>query len=81
MYYVYILVSMSNNQIYIGSTNDLERRLLEHNNGEVFSTKRYKPWTLHYYEAFNMENLARLREKRLKYSGNSIRELKKRIGL
>lgn len=81
MYYVYILVSTFNNQLYIGSTNDLKRRICEHNNGEVSSTKRYKPWMLYYYEAFKMENLARLREKRLKYSGNAVRELKKRIGL
>lgn len=67
--------------IYIGSTNNLKRRLLEHNSGGVFSTKRYMPWTLLYFEAYIIENLARLREKRLKYNGNAIRELKKRIGL
>jgi len=35
-----------NNQIYIGSTSNLNRRLKEHNDGEVFSTKRYRPWIL-----------------------------------
>jgi len=47
----------------------------------VFSTKRYVPWKLFYYEACFSEKAARIREKRLKYNGNAIRELKRRIGL
>lgn len=70
-----------NNQLCIGSSNKLKERFKEHNDGKVKSTKRYKPWKLLYYEAFVGENLARIREKRLKYNGNAIRELKKRIGL
>lgn len=81
MYYVYILKSVKNNQIYMGSTNNLRRRVTEHNDGVVSSTKRYMPWKLFYYEAYPTEKLARTREKRLKYNGNAIRELKKRIGL
>jgi len=46
MFYVYLLKSKMNNQIYIGSTSNLNRRLKEHNDGEVFSTKRYRPWIL-----------------------------------
>lgn len=74
---VYILKAKLNGQIYIGSTNNLERRILDHNNGSVFSTKRYRPWELFYFEAYSIEKLARIREKRLKYNGNAIRELKK----
>lgn len=81
MYYVYLLLSKIHNQIYIGSTNDLRRRLREHNDGKENSTKRYRPWSLYYYEAYLSENHARMREKRLKHNGNAIRELKKRIGL
>lgn len=81
MYYVYILKSKLYDQIYIGSTNDLRKRLSEHNDGQGISTKRYKPWKLLYYEAYHEETMARMREKRLKYNGNAIRELKKRIGL
>ena len=81
MYYVYLLKSGSANEIYIGSTNNLERRLTEHNNGAEISTRRYVPWSLYYYEAYPTEKLARLREKRLKHNGNSIRELKKRLDL
>ena len=81
MYYVYFLKSKNFNQIYVGSTNDLKRRLEEHNKGKSPSTKRYLPWKLIYYEAFEEENFARMREKKLKNHGNSLRELKKRIGL
>ena len=81
MYYVYLLVSKINKQMYIGSTNNLKKRFKEHNDGKVISTKRYRPWILFYYEAYLSEKLARLREKRLKYNGNALRELKKRIGL
>lgn len=81
MYYVYILISMLNNQVYIGSTNYLNKRIKEHNDGMSSSTKRYRPWVLHYFEGYKTENLARMREKRLKHHGNAIRELKKRIGL
>ena len=81
MFYVYILKSINHDEIYVGSTKDLKARFLKHNQGLVFSTKRYLPWKLIYYEAYSIEKLARMREHNLKYHGNSIRELKKRIGL
>lgn len=82
MYYVYLLISKLNtNKIYIGSTKNLKKRLFEHNKGRVIFTKRYMPWKLFYYEAYFKEDAARLREKRLKNHGNSIKELKKRVGL
>lgn len=81
MHYVYVLQSKLNSQSYVGSTNDLKARFKLHNDGKVTSTKRYKPWKLLYYEAYELEGLARMREKRLKYNGNAIRELKKRINL
>lgn len=82
MYYVYLIKSkIRDNEIYIGSTNDLRRRLKEHNEGMEVSTKRYKPWGLLYYEAYFKETYARMREKRLKQHGNAKLELKKRIGL
>ncbi|OGD72230.1 hypothetical protein A3D09_02890 [Candidatus Collierbacteria bacterium RIFCSPHIGHO2_02_FULL_49_10] len=81
MYYVYVLVNDKNNQIYTGSTIDLRKRFSEHNAGKSPSTRRYMPWRLIYYEAYKTEELARSREKKLKYNGNAIRELKKRIGI
>ncbi|HBV01802.1 MAG TPA: endonuclease [Candidatus Komeilibacteria bacterium] len=82
MYYVYILISkLKQNEIYIGSTSKLSNRLKQHNSGKIFSTKRYTPWILIYYEAYREERLARSREQRLKQHGNAKKELKKRIGL
>ena len=80
MFYVYIVKSTNYNEIYVGSTNDLRRRFIEHNNGDELSTRRYRPWRLVYYEAFSSEKDAREREMKLKHHGNAIRELKKRIG-
>ena len=65
--------------IYTGSTDNLRRRMLEHNNGKSRSTKRYMPWELIYYEAYRSEIDAREREKRLKHHGKGLAELKKRI--
>lgn len=63
----------------MGSTNDLKDRLKKHNEGKVFSTKRYKPWKLVYYEAYNDEKLARMREQKIKHHGNAWKQLKQRI--
>ncbi len=81
MYYVYLLQSIAHNQLYIGSTNNLEKRIKQHNDGENASTSLYRPWVLVYYEAYPTEKLARLREKQLKYHGNAKRELYKRLGI
>ena len=63
MSYVYILFSSKDNKTYTGSTPDLERRLEEHNNGQVQSTKNRRLLKLIYKEYF--ENLidARTKEK------------------
>jgi putative endonuclease len=76
---MYIIKSKKHNETYIGSTNDLRRRLSEHNNGTEISTKRYRPWRLVYYEAYRSEKDAREREMKLKSHGNAVRELKKRV--
>ena len=81
MYCVYIIQSQKNHKIYIGSTKALVNRLQLHNSGKVRSTKPYIPWKIVYYEAFNKEYLAKIREKKLKYHGKALQELKKRIGL
>ena len=81
-FYVYVLQSLkARGEIYIGYTRDLRKRFAQHNNSESTATKRYAPWKLAYYEAFSQEALARAREARLKNYGNSMLELKKRIGL
>lgn len=79
--YVYVLKSVRYAKLYIGYTSDLRKRLVQHNRGDSKFTTRFKPWTLVYYEAFSNPAAARMRESNLKYNGNSMRELKKRIGI
>lgn len=66
-YYIYILASQKNGTLYIGVTNDIERRVLEHKEkiNEGFSS-RYNINRLVYFESFQYINDAILREKRLK---------------
>ncbi len=51
MFYNYLLKSEVGDNLYIGRTIDLKKRLREHNSGLNPSTKRYMPWKLIYYEA------------------------------
>jgi len=46
MHHVYILKSAKDNNLYIGRTNDVERRFNEHNRGAVPSTKSRRPFVL-----------------------------------
>ena len=66
-YYVYILTNDHGNVMYIGMTNDLERRLAEHRSG-LFDgfTKRYHVHKLVYFERTSDVNHAIEREKQLK---------------
>jgi putative endonuclease len=43
---LYILKSCKKNRYYVGHTNDLERRINEHNSGQTKSTKPYLPWKI-----------------------------------
>lgn len=49
MYYVYFLKSLKRGKPYIGYTNDLKRRLEEHNEGQSTYTNKYKPWRIETY--------------------------------
>ena len=79
MFFVYILKSQIDENLYIGSTNNLDRRLKEHNSGEVPSTKGRMPFEVIYYEAYKSEKDARHREKNLKLRSKALAQLKKRI--
>jgi len=79
MYYVYILKSSSVDSFYIGYTNDLRRRLYEHNVGLSKSTRGKSPWVLIYYEAYRDKEDAIVRERRLKRYGKGLAMLKKRL--
>ena len=63
MFYIYCLQSeKEKEELYFGFTNDLKKRLKEHNSGDTISTKRYMPWRLIYYEACLTESDAHRRE-------------------
>lgn len=79
MFYVYVLKSLKDNDLYIGSSNNLKKRLTEHQNGRSFSTQFRRPFELVYYEAYKNEKDAREREQCLKLRGNARRFLKERI--
>lgn len=66
MYFVYALKSVSFNFIYVGMTNNLERRIRQHNNKETVSTKYYAPFIIIYSEQVDARIEARKREKYLK---------------
>ena len=66
-YYVYILASRKNGTLYIGLTNNLNKRIYEHKNYLVDGfTPKYKVHNLVYYEIYNNIYDAIAREKRLK---------------
>ena len=67
--------------IYIGCTNCIEKRLVQHNDGEVYSTKSRLPVELMYYEAYKTKERAYERENKLKSYGSSLAKLKSRIGI
>lgn len=66
MFYAYVLQSTINKDVYVGYTADLKKRFKRHNNGNVISTRPYKPWKLIYYEAYKHKLDATIREKKLK---------------
>jgi len=66
MFTVYAIQSEVDKRIYVGFTEDLTRRLKEHNSGKTISTKGYRPWKLFYTEVLENRFAAREREKYLK---------------
>ncbi len=66
MFYVYVLRSLKNNYRYIGQTNNLEKRLLEHNEGMTKSIRFQIPFVLEHSEIFKTRIEAIRREKFLK---------------
>ncbi len=66
MYFVYAIKSDERNYIYVGLTNDINRRLEEHNSGRNKTTKPYRPFKLIHKEELPDRKGARLREKYLK---------------
>jgi putative endonuclease len=79
MFYVYVLKSTIKDYHYIGSTEDLKKRVGEHNQGKTKSIKHLVPFELQYYEAYTNRTLARKREIELKRNSYKKKELLERI--
>jgi len=77
-YYIYVLQSLKDYNWYTGYTNDLKKRLKEHNDGKNISTKNQRPFKLIYFEGCLNEEDAKAREKYLK-SGMGKRYIKNRL--
>lgn len=65
MFYIYILL-LSNKHLYTGYTSDLKRRIKQHQNGDVKSTKYKRPLRLIHYESYIKKSDAKRRERFLK---------------
>ena len=76
-FWVYIIQSDKDNSFYIGSTENLDRRLEQHNSGDSNYTRNKRPWNLVYSEIMETRSESLKREKFLKRQRN--REFYKRL--
>jgi putative endonuclease len=63
---LYILFSKNKNKFYIGHSDNMTRRINEHNSGQNKSTKSGKPWEIVYQKEFQTKSEAGKEEARLK---------------
>ena len=77
MFYVYILKSQKHGRYYIGSSGNIDERLVRHNAGRNKSTKSGIPWNLIYKEEFQTRHEAYKREQQIKSykSGKTFKKL------
>ncbi|MEI6267224.1 MAG: GIY-YIG nuclease family protein [bacterium] len=70
MYYVYAIYNKEHDKIYVGQTNNIQRRLLQHNskvlNKGHYTSKFSGPWEIFYQEGVDDRSTAIAREKGLK---------------
>jgi putative endonuclease len=66
MFQVYALRSEKDGRIYVGISQDVNKRLNEHNCGRTRSTKGYRPWELFYFQTVETRLIARELEKKWK---------------
>jgi len=69
VYFLYILRSLKDGKLYIGVTNNIDKRLKQHNNGNTKSTKFRRPFILLYKESFSTRSEAMKREWHFKNTG------------
>ena len=79
-FYVYVLESLADGKHYVGHTDDLSKRLIEHNSGRCRYTKGHQPWQIIYQELTRSRSEAIQRERFLKSGIGrvTLRELIKR---
>jgi putative endonuclease len=75
MFFIYILKSLKDNRTYVGYTDNIERRLVEHNSGQTNATKNRRPLELIFSEKVETLKEAKERESYWK-SGAGRRKLK-----
>ena len=76
-YFVYILLSNKDNKLYVGCTNNVTRRIKDHNYGKVSATKNRRPLVVIYTEEFSSKGEAFDRERYFKSLWSA--RLKKKI--
>ncbi|MEI8349965.1 MAG: GIY-YIG nuclease family protein [Candidatus Omnitrophota bacterium] len=84
MWYVYIIQNDTNKRFYIGSTNNITRRLAEHNRSKKCSVTHFGKYFLIHQEEFSNIKEARVREQQIKSykGGNAFKKLlRERAGL
>ncbi len=73
MFYVYYIKSQSfPGKTYIGYTQNLKQRLLDHNSGKSVYTKQFKPWVLVGFLGFDQEIKALRFERHLKSNAGRV---------
>ena len=77
MYYVYVIQSVVTSRYYIGSAQNIPKRLQEHNRGKMKSTKHGAPWKVVYTEVVKNRSLGFGREQQIKRykSGEAFHKL------
>lgn len=77
MYYVYAIASLERNYIYVGLTDNVDRRFGEHNEGKNKTTKPYRPFVL----IFTIEAATRIEARKFEkyYKSGSGKEKLKQI--
>ncbi len=84
-YYVYIIESEKDGTFYKGYTKNIDKRLIEHNNGQSRYTSKKMPWKLVYLEEFETKREALIRERKIKHYNSEylltmIKNYKENIG-
>jgi putative endonuclease len=69
MFFAYVLRSEKTKKYYVGSTENLENRLAEHNSGETRSIRSGIPWQIVHTEQFETRSEAISKEKQIKARG------------